>query len=235
MAPAAVAIASGYGLTILALLGRRRLRRPWLWATLAAGALAFPVALVVITPIQQLLASVAGWDMDAYSTTLRAGLAGAVITASVNEVFTLAAALLALSRNRRASDALAFGAASGAGFAVVGASEVIRLALITRALPIGSPFGLAASLTQQFAFVGVHAALTALAAVGVAEGRAGAALVAAILCESLFNVLGLLFALRVFALLTWTLLSAGWGALLLAVAFGLSLRPALAGPPPAAT
>ena len=234
MAPAAIGIACGYGLTILALLGRRRLRRPWLWAAFAAGALAFPVALLLITPIQQLLASIAGWDMDAYSTGLRAGLAGTMVTASVNEVFTLAAALLALSQNRKGSDALAFGAASGAGFAVVGASEVIRLALITHALPIGSPFGLAASLTQQFAFVAVHAALTALAAVGVAEGRGGAALVAVILCEGLFHALGLLFALRVFALLIWTLLSAGWGVLLLAVALRLSLRPAPAGHPPAA-
>jgi hypothetical protein len=235
MAPAAIAIACGYGLTILALLGRRRLRRPWLWAAFAAGALAFPVALLLIAPIQQLLASIAGWDMDAYSTGLRAGLAGSMVTASVNEVFTLAAALLALSQNRKGSDALAFGAASGAGFAVVGASEVIRLALITHALPIGSPFGLAASLTQQFAFVAVHAALTALAAVGVAEGRAGAALAAVILCEGLFHGLGLLFALRVFALLIWTLLSAAWGVLLLAVAFRLSLRPAPAGHPPAAS
>jgi hypothetical protein len=235
MAPAAIAIALGYALAILAVLRRRRLRRPWLAAALAAGALAFPVTLFLITQIQLLLASLFGWDMDAYSTSLKAGLVGAVVMASVNEVFKLAAALLVASRDRGGDDALAFGAASGAGFAVVGATEVIRLALITRALPIGSPSGLAASLIQQFAFVAVHTALTALAAFGVTRRRAGTYLVAAILGESLFNALGLLFTLRVYAILIWTVLGAAWGVLLLAYVFLLSLHPAPAGHPPAAS
>ncbi len=231
MAPAAIVIALGYGVAMLAVLGRRRLRRPWLWAALAAGALVFPLTLFLIAPIQLELASLFGWDMDAYSTSLRAGLVGALVTASVNEVFTLAAALLVASRDPGGDDALAFGAASGAGFAVVGAAQVIRLALITRALPIGSPAGFAASLVQQCAFVAVHTALTALAAFGVTRRRTGTYLAAVILCESLFNTFGLLFALRVYTLLAWTLLGAIWGVLLLAYAFVLSLRSAPAGHP----
>ena len=233
MAAAAIAIAFGYGVTIVAILARRRLGRLWLWAAVAAGAIAFPLTVRLITPIQLLLASIFRWDMDAYSTSLRAGLVGAVVTASVNEVAKLAAAVLVLLRDKDDEDTLAVGAASGAGFAVVGASEVIRLALFTRALPIGSSSGFVASLTQQFAFVAVHTALTATAAFGVTRRGAGVYLIGAILCETLFNALGLLFALHVFASLTWTLLSAGFGVLLLAYALLLSLSPAPAGAPPA--
>lgn len=235
MAAAAIAIAFAYGLMMVAILGRRRFGRLWLWAAAAAGAVAFPLAVRLIAPIQLLLASIFGWDMDAYSTSLRAGLVGAVVTGSVNEALKLAAALLVLLRDKDDEDTLAIGAASGAGFAVVGASEVIRLALITRALSIGSPSGFVASLTKQFAFVAVHTALTALAAFGVTRRGAGVYLVGAILCESLFNALGLLFALHVFASLTWTLMSAGFGVLLLAYAALLSRSPAPAGHAPAAT
>lgn len=90
MGPTAIAIAVGYGLAALGLLGRRRLGQPWLLAAGAAGALAFPVALLLANPIQALFASLFGWDMDAYSTSLRIGLVGVVATASVNEVFKLA-------------------------------------------------------------------------------------------------------------------------------------------------
>ncbi len=43
---AAIGMALGYGLLTFVLLGRRRLRQPWLLASAAGGALAFPVALV---------------------------------------------------------------------------------------------------------------------------------------------------------------------------------------------
>jgi hypothetical protein len=226
MGPVAVAIALGYGVAALGLLGRRRLREPWLLAAGAAGALAFQVALLLTSPIQLLFASLFGWDMDAYSTSLGIGLAGIAITASVNEVFKLAAALLLWSLSERRGGVLAFGAASGAGFGIVGAYQVILLALATRALPISSPAGFAASLVQQFAFVATSAATGAVAAHGMARRRLGTYLAAAILCESAFSALGLLVGLRVYTSLLWAVLSLGVALLLLASAFVLSLRPA---------
>jgi len=225
MGPTAIAIAVGYGLAALGLLGRRRLGQPWLLAAGAAGALAFPVALLLANPIQALFASLFGWDMDAYSTSLRIGLVGVVATASVNEVFKLASSLLIWSLIGEQGDALAFGAASGAGFGIVGAYQVILLALMARALPISSAGGFVASLVQQFAFVCMSAATTALAAYGTLRRRFGTYLLGAILCESAFSALGLLFALRVYASPVWTLLSVAVALLLLLYAFLLSLRP----------
>jgi len=141
MSPVAIAIALGYGLAVLAVLGRRRLREPWLLAALAAGALAFPVALLLANPIPLFLASIFGWDTDAFSTNLGIGLVGIAAAAIVNEVFTLAPALLIWALNGERGDALAFGAASGAGFGIVGAYQVIQLALMARALPISVPSG----------------------------------------------------------------------------------------------
>jgi hypothetical protein len=222
----AVAIALGYGLAALGILGRRRLREPWLLIAGAAGALAFPVALLLANPIQALFASLFGWDMDAYSTSLEIGLVGVVATASVNEVFKLAPALLAWSFSGEQGDALTFGAAAGAGFGIVGAAQVIALALAARSLPITSPAGFATSLVQQFAFVTMSAATTALAAYGTARRRFGTSLLAAILCDGLFNVLALLFTLRVYASLIWTVLGLAVALLLLAGVFVLSLGPA---------
>ncbi len=235
MSPVAIAIALGYGLAVLAILGRRYLRDPWLLAACAAGALAFPVATILANPIQLLFASVFGWDMDAYSTNLGIGLLGIVATASVNEVFKLAPALLVWSFSGERGDALAFGAASGAGFAIVGAHQVIQLALMARSLPVSSPSGFITSLVQQFAFVAMHAASTAMAAYGTTRRRIAPYLVAAILYESLFSVLGLLFSLRVYASVVWTVLAVGVGFLLLGYTFLLSLHPAAAERPTTAS
>ncbi len=228
MSPVAIAIALGYGLAVLAVLGRRRLREPWVLAALPAGGLVFPVALILANPIQLLFASVFGWDTDAYSTNLGIGLAGIVATAVVNEVFKLAPALLAWSLSGERDDALAFGAASGAGFGIVGAYQVIQLALMARALPVGSPSGFLTPLVQQFAFVAMHAAATALAAYGMTRRRIGPYLAAAVLYEALFATLGLLFSLRAYASLVWTVLAVATGLALLAYTFLLSLRPAAA-------
>jgi len=235
MSPVAIAIALGYGLAVLAILGRRSLRDPWLLAACAAGVLAFPLATILANPIQLLFASVFGWDMDAYSTNLGIGLLGIVATASVNEVFKLAPALLVWSFSGDRVDALAFGAASGAGFGIVGAYQVIQLALMARSLPVSSPSGFVTPLVQQFAFVAMHAASTALAAYGTTRGRLAPYLVAAILYESLFSALGLLFSLRVYASVIWTILAVGVGLLLLGYTFLLSLQPAAAERPTTAS
>lgn len=235
MRVASVAIALGFALLTFLALGGRRLRHPWLLAAAAGGALAFPVALALQTPIQLLLASLFRWDMDAYSTSLGVGLLGIVITAIVNEVFKLASALLAWSVGGERGDALAFGAASGAGFAAVGASQVILFALIAHALPIGSSAGLVSALVQQFAFVAVHTATTALAAFGASRRRIGAYLSLAIAAEGVFSSLGLLFSLRVYAGSVWTIAGAGIGLLLLAYTCVLSLAPGTAKDPTAAS
>ncbi len=225
MGPVALAIATGYGLVTLSILSRGRLREPWLVGAAVSGAIAFPVVLLLGTPIQQLFAAVFRWDMDAYTTSLGIGLVGIAATATVSEVFKLAAALLVWSFSGERGDALAFGAGAGAGFGIVGAYQVILLALMARTLPISSPGGFAASLVQQFAFVAVSTATTALAAHGLARRRLGTYLAAAILGESVFAALGLLFTLRVYTNPVWTFLSVGIGLGLLACVFLLSLHP----------
>jgi hypothetical protein len=235
MSPAALAISLGYGLAVLGILGRRRLRERWILPAVGAGAVAFPVALILTSPIQTLFATAFGWDMDAYSTSLRIGLIGIVAAATINEVFKLAAALLASSPAGEHGDALVFGAASGVGFGIVGAYQVIVLALVARSLPIGSPAGFTVSLAQQFAFVSVNAASTALAAYGTARRRIGPYLVVAILSQILFTALGLLFALRMYTSVVWTVLGLAVALLLLGYAFFLSLRPAATESPRAAS
>ncbi len=231
----AIVIALGYGLAALGILGRRRLREPWLLAAGVAGAIAFPVASLLATPIQSLFASVFGWDMDASSTSLAIGLVGIVTAAVVNEVFKLAPAMLVWSFSGERGDALAFGAASGAGFGIVGAYEVIFLALMARTLPISSPGGFDASLAQQLAFVFLNAATTALAAFGTARRSIGTYLALAIAGNSLFNTLGLLFTLKLYSSVVWTALAVGVALALLGYTFVLTLRPPASDQPPAAS
>lgn len=235
MRSVAIAIALGYSLLTLAILGHRRFRQPWLLAAFAGGALAFPVALGLVNSVQMLFASLFRWDTDAYSTTLGVGLLGAVIAAGVNEVCKLAPALLVWTVSREPADALAFGAAAGAGFAAVGAHQVLQFALLARALPVSSSGGFAFALVQQFAFVAVNTATTALAAYGVSQRRIGTYLTAAIASETAYSTLGLLFFLRVYAGLVWALAGAGVGLLLLTYAFILSLAPQVAKGPTAAS
>lgn len=204
--PAAAGLALGYGLAAaVAVMGGSRSLRPWLLVAFAAGSIAFPLTVFLVFSIQLLLASLFGWGPDAIAMTLGPGLAGAVVTATVNEVFTLAAALLAW-RLSRGGAPYAFGAAAGAGFAVVGAYQVIHLALMARALPISSASAFGVSLLQQLAFVAANTASTALAALGAARGRGGAYLVAAILFQSVFLAFGLLYALRLYSNVVWTAL-----------------------------
>jgi hypothetical protein len=229
MNPVAIAIALGYGFVVLAAFNRRGLRLPWVLAAFGGGALAFAVAVFLANPIQQLLAAVFGWDMDAYTTTLGIGVIGAAVGSAVDEVFKLVPALVLWSLAGESGDALAFGAAAGAGFGVVGASQVIRLALLARALPISSPAGFALALLQQLAFVAVNAASTALAAYGASRQQIGAYLLAAILFETLFATLGLLYGLQLYSSGAWTALSAACAFLLLGGVVLLERRRAPAG------
>ena len=205
MVPAAAAIAVGYGMAALAVVGGARRFRPPLLAASVAGALAFPLTVFLAASIQALLSSIFGWGPDAVAMTLGAGIAGALVTAAVNEVFKLAAAMLVWTWGRERT-AVTAGAAAGAGFAVVGAYQVIHLALMARALPISSASSFVISLAQQMAFVAVNSASTALAALGMMRRRAGVYLGAAILFEAVFAVFGLLYELRVYSNLTWIVL-----------------------------
>src|SRR5579864_4489393 len=81
MMPAAAALALGYGLAAVAVMGGSRSRRPWLLVALAAGGIAFPLTVFLAASIQALLASVFGWGPDAIAMTLGPGIAGAVVTA----------------------------------------------------------------------------------------------------------------------------------------------------------
>jgi len=222
----AVAIALCYGLAMIAAVGRGRLRKPWVVGAFAAGAIAFPVTVPLVNSIQLLFAAVFGWDMDAYGSSLWIGLLGALIAAAVNEIFKLAAALLALSRDGGESDAAAFGAAAGAGFGAVGAYQVLGFALVARTLQIGASANFATPLLQQFGFVAANAASTVLAAYGATHERIGTYLLAAVLYQTLYGVLGLLFVLQWYPLPVWTLLGVAAGVALLAYAVVLSLRPA---------
>jgi len=223
----AIAIALCYGLAMTAAVGRRRLRNPWVFGAFVAGAIAFPVTVSLVNSIQLLFATLFGWDMDAYSSSLWIGLLGALIAAAVNEIIKLAAALLALSREGGEPDAAAFGAAAGAGFGAVGAYQVLGFALMARTLTIGTgaPGSFATPLLQQFGFVAASAASTVLAAYGATHARIGTYLLAAILYQTLYGVLGLLFALQFYPLVVWTLLGVALGMALLAYAVVLSLRP----------
>ncbi len=205
MMPAAAGFALGCGLAAVAVMGGSRSWRSWLLAAFAAGGIAFPVTVFLVSSIQLLLASLFGWGPDAIAMTLGPGIAGAVVTATVNEVFTLAAALLAW-RLSRGGTPFAFGVAAGAGFAAVGAYQVIHLALMAAALPISSASAFAVSLIQQLAFVAVNSASTALAALGTARGRGGAYLVTAVAFQSIFLVFGLLYELRLYSNIVWTAL-----------------------------
>lgn len=205
MMPAAAALALGYGLAAVAVMGGSRSWRPWLLVALAAGGIAFPLTVFLAASIQALLASIFGWGPDAIAMTLGPGIAGAVVTAVVNEVFTLSAALL-VWRWSRGGTLLGFGAAAGAGFAVVGAYQIIHLALMARALPISSASSFVVSLVQQLAFVAANSASTALAAFGALGRRAGFYLGAAVLFQILFLIFGLLYELRVYSNAVWTVL-----------------------------
>ncbi len=232
----AIIIAVAYGLISLTIVGRHHLKQSWLLAAFAGGAIAFPVALTVANLIQLLFASAFGWNMDASSTSLGIGLLGLVATAASNEVLKLAPALLAWSAARDPDGALIFGAAAGAGFGTVGASQVLQLVLIARTLPISSSAGFAAALVQQFAFVAMSTATTALAAHGAPRRRVGTYLGAAILAESLYGTLNLLFSLRVYTGM-WTLAAGNAlvGVLLLVCAFILSLPHRMAEGPTTAS
>jgi hypothetical protein len=205
MMPAAAALALGYGLAAVAVMGGSRSWRPWLLVAFAAGGIAFPLTVFLAASIQALLASVFGWGPDAIAMTLGPGIAGAVVTAVVNEVFTLSAALL-VWRWSRGGTLLGFGAAAGAGFAVVGAYQIIHFALMARALPISSASSFVVSLVQQLAFVAANSASTALAAFGALGRRAGFYLGAAVLFQILFLIFGLLYELRVYSNAVWTVL-----------------------------
>ncbi|HKX19285.1 MAG TPA: hypothetical protein VJT33_14845 [bacterium] len=232
--PAAAALALAYGLTAVAVVGGSRSWRPWLLAAFAAGAIAFPLTVFLVSSIQLLLAAVFGWGPDAIVMTLGAGLAGAVVTAVVNEVFKLAAAL-GISRWARGGAPVAFGAAAGAGFAAVGAYQVIQLALMARALPISSASSFVVSLIQQLAFVGANSASTALAALGMARGRGGVYLAAVVVFQSAFLTFGLLYALRLYSSTVWTVLDVAAAVALIAAALIFDRRrPAGAALAPAA-
>ncbi|HLW47590.1 MAG TPA: hypothetical protein VKW09_07465 [bacterium] len=224
LVPAAAAIAVGYGLAALAVFGGARGWRPRLLAAFATGALAFPVTVFLAGQIQTVLSSAFGWGPDAIAMTLGAGVAAALVTAAVNEAVKLAAALLTWTPSRGGT--VAFGAAAGAGFAAVGAYEVIHFALMMRALPISSASGFVGSLVQQLAFVAVNSASTALAAFGVMRHRAAAYLSAAILLQTVFAVFGLLYALRAYSNVAWTILDVVVAAALVAGALILDRRPA---------
>lgn len=202
--PVAAAIALAYGLVMLAVLGSRSRRPVWLLAAGAAGAVVFSLTVVLVNPIQLLVASVAGWNADAFNTSLGAGLVGIVIAAAVNEIFKLAAALLVWSRAHDEDGVFAFGGAVGAGFGTVGAFQVVTLALSALSLPVGSTLGFVTSLAQQLAFVGAHAAATAIAALGVQRQRLGVFLLAAVAADAVFAALGLLFSLQAYSSLVWT-------------------------------
>jgi hypothetical protein len=213
----AAAIAVAFGLTAVAVVGGTRPLRLWLVVALAAGAAAFPLTVSLAASIQALLASIFSWGPDAIAMTLGAGIAGAVITAVVNEVFKLAAALLVWTL-ARARTTVAFGAAAGAGFAVVGAYQIIHLALLALALPISSSSTFVLSLLQQMAFVVANSASTALAAYGAVRHRAGLYLGAVIVLQSVLFVFGLLYELRAYSNTAWTVLDiAAAGALVVGV------------------
>ena len=198
--------------------------RPWLLAALAAGGFVFPLTVVLAASIQVLLSSIFGWGPDAIAMTFGAGIAGTVVTATVNEVFKLTAALLVWTWSRDRSP-VTLGAAAGAGFAIVGAYQVIHLALLARALPISSGTSFVVSLVQQLAVIAVNSASTALAALGMMRRRAGMYLGAAILFESIFLVFGLLYELRVYSNAAWTILDIATVAALVAGVLILDRRP----------
>lgn len=198
--------------------------RPWLLAAFAAGAAAFPLTVFLAASIQGLLTSLFGWGPDAIAMTLGAGFAGALVTAAVNEVFKLAAALLVWKWSEWRTP-MVFGAAAGAGFAAVGAYQVIHLALLARALPISSASSFIVSLIQQMAFVAANSASTAFAALGVLRRRGGLYLGAAVLSQSVFLLFGLLYELRVYSNATWTILDVAAVAVLVAGVLILDRRP----------
>jgi hypothetical protein len=204
--PLAIAIALGYGLATLAVVSGGRLWRPWLLAACAAGALAFPVTVFLTASIQGLLAFAAGWGPDAMAMTLGAGVAAVVISAVINELFKLVAALLVWGGSGRRAALVRLGAAVGAGYGAVGAYQVIQLALMARALSISSPSGFVGSLLQQLAFVAMHTAAAALAALGVARGRLGGYLAAAMAVETVYLTLGLFYEMRLYSNLVWSAL-----------------------------
>jgi hypothetical protein len=226
--PAAAVIALGCGVAAVALIGGVRSWRPWLVAAFAAGGLAFPLTVFLASSIQALMAAVFGWGPDAMSMTLGAGTAAAAVTATVNEVFKLAAALL-FWRAAGERSGVPLGAAAGAGFAAVGAYQVIHLALLARALPISSASSFVVSLAQQMAFVAANSASTGLAVLGAVprDGRprrAGVYLAAAILMQIVLLVCGLLYELKFYSIAAWTGLDLGVAAALVAVVLLLDRR-----------
>jgi hypothetical protein len=203
--PEAAAIALGFGLATLAVASGGRVRS-WQFAAFAAGGVAFPITVFLASSIQMLATLGLGWGPDAIAMTLGGGLVGAVITAAVNEVFILAAALLVWTWSCRQGSVVGFGAAAGAGYGAVGAYQVLQFTLMARALPISSASGFAGSLVQQFAFVALHGAAAALAALGMTRRRPAAYIAAAVLVETIFLAFGLLYELRAYSNVVWSAL-----------------------------
>jgi hypothetical protein len=202
--PVAVAIALGYGLAALAVVSGGRLWRPWLLGAFAAGALAFPLTVFLTASIQGLMVLAAGWGPDATAMTLGAGLAAVVVSAVINELFKLVAALAVWAGARQQAGVMRFGAAAGAGYGAAGAYQVIQLVLMARALPIGSMSGFVGSLVQQLAFVAMHSAATALAALGVARRSPGGYLAAVMAVETVYLAFGLFYEMRLYSNLVWS-------------------------------
>jgi hypothetical protein len=223
---AAAAIAVGYGLAVAAVIARQRAGRSWWFVALAAGGLLFPLSVLLVNPIQTLIAALFGWDVDAYASSLGIGLVGAATAAAINEILKLAVALGVTSRARVDADATVYGGAVGAGFGAVGAYQVLSLALIARGLPIGQPENFVTPLFQQFGFVTANAASTALAAYGATHRRLGLYLLAAIAYQTLYGLLSVLFEIGLFSTVVWTAIDVAVGVGLLAYAAALSARPA---------
>ena len=219
----AIAVALCYGLAVAAVVGRGQLRKPWFFVAFIVGAIVFWIAALLVDPIQALVAYLFGWDIGAYSTSIGVGLVGALIAATINEIFKLAVTLPTLSRGGAEADAAAFGASVGAGFGAVGAYQVLGLALVARTLHMGAPDNLVTPLVQQFGFVAANAASTALAAYGATHGQLGVCLGGAVLFQTLYSLLGLLFALEVYTLPVWTMLAVAVALAMLAYAVVLSL------------
>jgi hypothetical protein len=97
---------------------------------------------------------------------------------------------------------------------------------MARALPISSPPAFVTSLVQQLAFVAVNSASTAVAAFGIVRRRAAAYLGAVIFVQTVFAVFGLLYTLRAYSSVAWTVLDLAVAAAVVAGASILDRRPA---------
>lgn len=175
--PLSIAIAAAFALVGLLPLAQGHMRRPLLWACVLAGAITGPIA----REGTQL-----AWDWLGPVGIVAGNPTGSsvflLLTAAIGELVKATAPLAVVSFARAdTTDAIAYGAAAGAGFSFAATQQVLTLAMRLIGSTFITPVSMAVAVVGWVFPVLAHIATTAyVTRAGVRGGLGAAYLVAAV-------------------------------------------------------